>query len=248
MCESSGGVILEESILDVLVDKELARAGLSVSTDRIATEREIVLQGVAEESQVSRDQAAGLIEDLRRARGLGPVRYNAQLLRNAKLRALVQDSVTVSADEVELATRLNFGERLRVRMARFRTQAEANSIAGVAGAMSQGPREAEFARVGAGPLVISPEDPALATSVQAALRSVREGEVTPVLGDAEGFVVVSVEARINATTPPSPAEVERRVRLRKERIAMDQLSNRMLAGAQVTVFDESLRWSWEKAR
>ena len=96
--------------------------------------------------------------------------------------------------------------------------------------------------------VVSPEDPSLAVPLQEELRATGAGSLTGLVLVAEGYGLALVESRLPATTAPTDEEIERRVRLRKERIAMDELANRLVAGARVTVFDESLRWSWEQGR
>ncbi|MFZ4573020.1 MAG: peptidylprolyl isomerase [Phycisphaerales bacterium] len=262
LAEARGGEILEETILDLALAGEAAKAGLTFPPTAAETEaeRRIVVLTVAEESQVSQDQAAGLIDDLCRARGVGPLRFAAQLRRNAVLRSLVRDSISVSPDEVSLSRRLNFGDRVRARLILVRTEREASELRSTLGALPTASVRAEFARLAlersihvsapqAGDLgVISPEDPALPVPLQQELAAAPQGAITQLVATGEGYQFAFVEARISPQSPPTDADIERRVRLRKERIAMDELSNRLIAGAQVTVFNPSLRWSWERRR
>jgi hypothetical protein len=260
LAEIGGREVLEEAILDAAIDRELAKSGQPVTAAAIEAERRIVIETVAEESQTSGDQAAGLVEELRRARGLGPKRYAGQLRRNAALRAMVAGGVLVGRDEIELARRLNYGERVKARLVVCRDERDASAIRASLAPLSGDQLRAEFTRLAmersvhstrasGGDLgVVSPEDPSLAVPLQEELRSTGAGSLTGLVLVAEGYGLALVESRLPATTAPTDAEIERRVRLRKERIAMDELANRLVAGARVTVFDESLRWSWEQGR
>ena len=260
LAEIGGREVLEEAILDAAIDRELAKGGQAVTAAAIEAERRIVIETVAEESQTSGDQAAGLVEELRRARGLGPKRYAGQLRRNAALRAMVAGGVLVGRDEIELARRLNYGERVKARLVVCRDERDASAIRSALAALSGDQLRAEFTRLAmersihstrasGGDLgVVSPEDPSLAVPLQEELRATGAGSLTGLVLVAEGYGLALVESRLPATTAPTDAEIERRVRLRKERIAMDELANRLVAGARVTVFDESLRWSWEQGR
>lgn len=260
LAEIGGREVLEEAILDAAIDRELAGTAQSITATAIEAERRIVIETVAEESQTSGDQAAGLVEELRRARGLGPKRYAGQLRRNAALRAMVAGGVLVGRDEIELARRLNYGERVKARLVVCRDERDASAIRAALAALSGDQLRAEFTRMAmersvhstrasGGDLgVVSPEDPSLAVPLQEELRATGAGSLTGLVLVAEGYGLALVESRLPATTAPTDAEIERRVRLRKERIAMDELANRLVAGARVTVFDESLRWSWEQGR
>lgn len=262
LAEAAGAAVLEEAILDVAVEQELARAGKTADSIGLNTdaEREIVVLAVAEESQVTMDQAAGLIDELCRARGLGPRRYAAQLRRNAILRWLVRDSVKVTPEEISLARRLNYGARARLRVIVTRSEREAAQIRDTLAPLSGETLRAEFSRIAqqqsvhpsaprSGDIgVLSAEDPSLPVPMQQSLAAAQPGTLTDLVVTGEGYMLAYVDAIFPQVTPPADTEIERRVRLRKERVAMDELSNRLIAGSNVTVFNESLRWSWDRRR
>jgi parvulin-like peptidyl-prolyl isomerase len=260
LLESAGAAALEEALLDIALEREISRAGFRFTVEDIEREREIVLQTVAEESQVDIDRAALMVDQLRRERGLGPRRYQAQLLRNAKLRALVSESITVSDEEVELAKKINFGEKVRVRIITVAGEREVAEIRSALLATSAERRSSEFAMIAiarstdssarrGGDLgFISPEDPSLPLSIREQLREAKSFEPTDPAVFGDGFAIALVEDRTPASQPASDDDVRRRVLLRKQRVAMDDLSNRLLAASDATVFDESLRWSWERRR
>ncbi len=260
LLESAGAAALEEALLEIAIEREITRAGFRFTTEDIEREREIVLQTVAEESQVDVDRAARMVEQLRSDRGLGPRRYQAQLLRNAKLRALVAGSISVSAEEVDLAKQINFGEKIRVRIITVPSERDISEIRSSLLAIPAERRSSEFAMIAiarstdssarrGGDLgFISPEDPSLPLSIREQLRGAKSFEPTDPAVFGDGFAIALVEDRAPAVPPASDDDVRRRVLLRKQRIAMDDLTNRLLAGSDATVFDESLRWSWERRR
>lgn len=260
LLESSGAVVLEDAILDLALDREINRAALKFTIEDIEREREIVLQTVAEESQVDIDRAAVLVDRLRSDRGLGPRRYQSQLLRNAKLRALVADSVSVSPEEIELARTINFGEKFRTRLIAVASERDIAQIRMDLLATPKEQRVAEFARIAiarstdpssvrGGDLgFVSPEDPEWPLPIREQLRTTEISIPTEPAVFGDGYAIAMVEARAAPAQTSADEDIRRRVLLRKQRIAMDELANRLLASADVTVFDESLRWSWERKR
>ena len=155
LAEATGAVVLEEAALDLLLDRELAAAQLTIASTAAQDERNLLVQSIIDESRVDAEQAERTITQLRYTRGLGPTRFNDLLIRNAKLRALAQ------------------------------------------------------ARLAAAPIRSAP--PA-------------------------------------STTGESPEVIARRMKLREERVTMDTIARQLLNTANITIFDESLNWSWTSIR
>jgi parvulin-like peptidyl-prolyl isomerase len=94
------------------------------------------------------------------------------------------------------------------------------------------------------------------TSYPASLRGAvwslsRPGEMSnPVLLDDNYAVVqfVGEEPPSGRSFSSERARMERLVRMGQERLLMDQLANRIITDASVTIFDESLRDSWRRSR
>ena len=261
MAEAAGAVALEEAILDRLLDREIARVGIALTPADAERESRMLLETVAEEARLLPDQAAAAVERLRRERGFGPTRYPALLARNAKLRRLVSGEDPPTPGEVQSAIAVEFGERVALRLASFPTRQQASDAHALIISTPSGPaRDAAFAAIASdrsldpsAPLGglyegVSPSDPAVAPSIRGAIETLAVGESTPVLVVDRGFAVVLLRSRTAASAAPTPAQAsatEARVARRKERQAMDRLARRLLAGAGVTVFDDSLRWGWE---
>ncbi|MBZ0172103.1 MAG: hypothetical protein K8E66_06970, partial [Phycisphaerales bacterium] len=134
LAEAAGGLVVEETTLDRLLEQELARRGMAITDADISRERDWLALSITGGVGVPASELDDLTYELRQRRGLGPVRFGALLKRNAMLRALVQDRVTVRSDQLELAWRVRHGERLRIRIIVTPTEREAQSLAARAGA------------------------------------------------------------------------------------------------------------------
>lgn len=274
LAEADGRAVLEDVALDLALEREVAAAGLSLGAGAARAEEDLLLAATVDRAKVSRDDAARALAQLRRARGLGPVRYAALLERNARLRALVRhEGANADAQDIALAQRQEFGERVRARLvvrpdelAAGRTRAALAAdiaatppLAGAAVAQRAIDESVHPTSARGGLLdPLSPLDPAVPAGVRRALEDTPIGSLSAVFameseggggedGRGGGFGVLFVESRTPAREP-SPDElaaVERMARARAERRAMDRLARDLLARAGVTVLDESLRWSWE---
>jgi parvulin-like peptidyl-prolyl isomerase len=66
-----------------------------------------------------------------------------------------------------------------------------------------------------------------------------------------GYAIVQLVREIEGDDTPVEdvrEEMQRLVRLRQERLLMDQLARAVLDDVSVTIFDDSLRWSWRNTR
>lgn len=256
--EAAGGLVVEEMALERLLAREVARRGLSASENDLASERAWLLATVAGGRQLAEDEANLLISEVRRRRGLGPVRFASLLRRNAMLRALVRDRVEVWPDQVELAWRVRHGERVRVRLIVARSEREAQRMREEA---IEGPAsevELRFANLAEahstdpsatrGGLVepFSTEDPAYEQAIRQAVVQLEPGQVSPIVAIAGGFAVVYLDERLppdGATLEDTRGRLTEQLRRQQERLLMDELATQLLAEARVNVIDESLSWS-----
>lgn len=262
MAELAGGVALREFVLDAALGREIASAGVRVGPAEAARERELLLSNLAEESRVSGDQAERLLERVRVSRGLGPVRFGELLYRNAKLRALVQNDIAITPELLDREVMLQTTARARIRLLVTVGQREAAAARERVVSAPTGLRSATFAEeaivrstdasAGAGGLVeaIHASDPAIPAAIRAALAGMQAGDVSDVLAIDGGFAVVLFEGQAAAAMPEGTprAAIERRLRGRLERLAMDALAQRLLRESNVRVLEGSMAWSWENAR
>jgi hypothetical protein len=126
--EAGGSVVLEEMTLSRLLDKAISDSGITVPQHDIDAEQELFIQTLAEEAKLTPEQAQTMLADIRKSRGLGPVRFNDLLARNAKLRALVRPDVEVSAEEVDQSLAAEFGPKARIRIITAPTERRAAEI------------------------------------------------------------------------------------------------------------------------
>lgn len=256
LAEAAGAAVLEEIVLDAALGKELGVPLSTIERTEVERERNASLALIRGETGFTESQALEQLEQSRIDRGLGPARFDALLRRNAAMRRLVAAEVTVTADELRLSRDVNFGDRVRARLIVLRSAREAEQLrmrlsgggdiaaefAAVARSRSIDPSAADGGLLES----VSWQDPAVPLPLQQALRDTPPGSITPVVALDGASAIAFVEQRLGAADSRiSNAELESRIRLRKERVAMDALANRLLAGSRVTVFDESLRWAWE---
>lgn len=253
LLEAAGGEILEETVLDLALDAEARRRGITISADDLAHERALFLESLAD-TGVSRDpaHAEDLLLQVRRARGLGPERFDHLLRRSALLRAMVRDDVVITDEMISLAHKIAHGERRRARLITTTTLAQAQKVVD---ALAAG---ADFSEVAArfstdasalrGGLVepISPADPSYPDALRRTLARLSPGQTSgPIALDA-GFAIV----RLQAVIPPDDVSLDatrqtlaRRLRLQEERRRMTDLANRLRGRSDVTILDPRLRFS-----
>jgi hypothetical protein len=128
LAEAAGAVVLEELVLDRALAKLVSERGVTVTRRDVEAERGLLLRSMQEDAGLNLPQAEGMLENVRRSRGLGPVRFAAMLERNAQLRALVKPEVEVSGEEVERAVAMEFGPAYRVRLIRMTDAREASKV------------------------------------------------------------------------------------------------------------------------
>lgn len=257
--ETQGGPILQEIVLERRLEREAERRGVRPTGAQI--EREERLLEAALRADLGSSDGQRLVAALRASRGLGPVRYRALLRRNAMLRALVGDRVNVTPDQVELAWRIRHGERLRTRVIVVRTEQEASRLRRELASVRPELLEATFVEAAqehssdptgpGGGLIepFSPDDPAYETSVREAARSLAPGGVSPIVAVDSGFALVFLDARIpptGVTLESARTRIADDLRVRQERLLMDDLARELLSEGRVTVFDPSVAWSWER--
>lgn len=265
LAEAAGGIVLEELALDAAIDEEVTRQGITVTDAMVKEEDRLLRRAIIADAQMTADQAERAVVDLRRREGLGPKRYADLMRRNAKLRALALNAaparLTVSDDEARAAAELATGPRARARIivvesdraaANVREQINARIAAGEAPATAFANAAIVFSRdpsATRGGLMdgVSAADPIVPEGVRRTLRKLQENTVSDVLPLDNGAALLLVETR-TLGGDPTAADIDaarQRVQLRKQRTVMDEIANRLLAQSRVTIYDESLRWSWE---
>lgn len=258
LAETAGAIVLEELAIDHALERELASRGIETPEALIKAEVEqlkTMLGGIGSSEEISSD----LLERVRSSRGLGPARFRALLVRNARLRALVRDDIHLSDEELSEAFQTRYGPKVVCRIIVTGTEREAADVRRTLTSESLYLRERfaseamkhsldESGTRGGLLNALSLSDPNYPTIVRKTLERLAPGEVSPVIGLDKGYALLLLEETIPAETPPEDArdKVAAHLRMRKERLAMDRLAKSMLQTAGVSVSDESLRWSWSR--
>ncbi len=261
LAEAAGGVVVEEIALDHIIDRAARRRGITITRDDLDHERGWLAHAVARSASLSPStDTARLVAEVRQRRGLGPERFAALLRRNAQLRAMVRDSVEITPEQIELAWRVQHGERVRVRLIVVSTMQDAQTLRTQALAAGN---EMAFAKLAetystdnSAPLggLIEPfstDDPAYEESIRRVAAGLQPGEIGPVVSTRNGHAVVYLTERL----PPDGVSLDEardklgeQIARRQERIRMDELATRLLAEARVRVADPALAWSVEAGR
>ncbi|MDX2146609.1 MAG: hypothetical protein SFZ23_03725 [Planctomycetota bacterium] len=270
LAEAAGRTVLEEVALDRLLMRELRDRGVTISNADLDRERETLTRTAARAASLTPQEADEALLRIQRARGLGPKRLAALLWRSAALRALTRDDVLVSELDRTRAIEVAFGARHVARVAVFSTPSEASSFAtplrslsgaGLVVAFAEGARTRSIdPSADSGGLIgeVSLSDASVPEVVRTTLRGLKaldaggDGSTamsTSVAVDG-GYAVLLLESVRPARATPSPSElaaVEEDLRVGQQRLAMQRLADQLLASAEVTVFDEDLRWAWLSA-
>lgn len=263
LAEAAGAEILAELALEQQLDRALRREGLEIGSAEIAAERQRVLDAIAA-AEPGADPGA-LATSVRAQRGLGPVRFERAVWRNAALRSLAADrGIAEPTDaDIDRVIAARHGPARRVRLTVLPTEREAAATRAEIGSADPSIRAILLAARSAeasldtsasrGGLYqrLGLEDQRLPQAVRSAAARTEPGELAPVIALDGGFAVMLVEAVI------PPDEIERdtivesvRAELADaaEQRAMDRLAAGLLEGAEVLITDPSLRWSWDATR
>lgn len=254
LAEAAGAAVLEEVALDRLIARELRVRGMSVDDADVERERELLVSTLSVAGLMPSDQQGDVVQRLRRSRGLGEHRFGSLLRRNAMLRRLVRDDVTVSQQDIEQAYEIRYGQKFQTRIILVPTEREAAEALGrvrngerftdVATSMSLDASRLRGGYIGA----ISPADPSFPLALRKAIATGAPGTPSPVIATEQGYAVVLAEQVVPPTGEPLASvagNLEREVRLIRERAAMDRLAAQLLRATKITVMDPSLDWSWQ---
>lgn len=262
LAEARGGLILEEIVLDRMLRRELDLAGIELTDAARMAERDRLLETLAMTGTDSTSRQLALLERLRRDRGLGDRRLGLLLDRNAMLRLLVRDQIEVTPGDIRLAYEIIHGERFTVRLiltdARQQAQDARRRVLAIEGDVdiafaAVAVERSGHASAGRGGLIgpISPADPSHPEAIRRSLVALEPGMPSPVVSVPSGFAVLLLHERLARTGVPIESvapSLRDQIQQRKERLAMETLADQLLRDANVTVYDPSLRWSWQQRR
>jgi len=250
VAEASGSFVADELVLDVVLDRACAKAGITINEAAMDAERTLLMNSISQVAGAPDPERA--LDRIRRERGLGPVRWKALLKRSAMLRALVRDRVVVTEESIQLTYRLRYGPTYQTRLIVTTSPQSASSASQRARAGEDfGSLAAQLSTDTSAPrggLIdpINPDDTTWPLAVRQAVTGLAVGEVSdPIVVDA-GYAVVKMESiNTGSASPPLSAvraEIENLARIEAERLAMQQEADQLRSTARVEILDSSLGW------
>lgn len=257
--EASGSRVVEESALGILLEQRARSAGVAITRDMINEERARLVSLL--DARNTNDAPLGEITArVRRERGLGPVRFERLLRRNATLRALIRLGPEYSTRiESEIARALDAAssERARIRLCVLADQRSAERTLSRLAPLEAPAIEWAFASAAmessvhpsaaAGGLLprLSLTDPSVSPVILDAAGSLAPRSLSGILETAQGPALVYLAERL----PPSPPTnderdaIEARAVIAAEQLMMEELARAILDDASLIVTDPSLNWS-----
>ena len=254
LAEAHGGEALAELVLDRRVAKRLAGEGIVLTPQDLERERERL------KSDLSADEDEGqrLINAMRSRLGLGDKRYAALLKRNAGMRRLVRDGISITEPAIRQAYELRYGDRYR---ARLMTAADVNTLSRARQRVLNGTSFTDLAielstdaSAAQGGLLspISPADASYPKAVRDALVKLsakdRASRLSPVIALADGYALLWLEQIVKRDKPPFATvreELAQAVYRDLERVRMRQLARTLIESANIVVLDPALSRSWK---
>ena len=251
LLEAQGGPVLAEIVLERLVRKHLAEAGLRVGPKEIEWEQSNLLAFLHPDP----DQAQRLASQLKQRRGLGQKRYARLLEINAGLRQLIQDQVEVSQPSIQQEFERIYGPRYEARIVVCKSAAQAGRLVGQA---RSGESFTELAvrhsldpSADRGGLLspISPVDATYPQAIRTVLSQLEPGQVSDPIALEDRFVILRLERKIDANAvklADVKENLTRQLQRRIEAMLMGRLTRTMLSDADLIILHPTLKMSWQK--
>ena len=247
--ELAGGQALQEIILDSLLEDRVTGANLKIGSNEITRERLLLLKNLSDDPNL----ALRLLNELRDRRHLGPRRFEALLLRNARLRALVQFQILINEGALRRTHQLLYGEKRQARLITRPSLSEAESVYRRA---QSGENFSDLAvevssdsSASRGGLLepITRDDPLYPSALRDAIwKLIPDTPSPPILIDDQFALLKLVK-----TIEPEDIDFEqvrpelvRLTRLNQERLRMEQLARSLLSNVSIVFFDDTLRDSY----
>lgn len=249
--EIAGAQALQELIIDRRLAEALNSAGIIISDDDVARERRTLLDSLSDDPNV----ALRLLDELRNRQQLGKVRFESLMRRNAGLRALVRDNVSINDQAVRNMHDTVHGPKRQARLMVLNDLESAQAAINLVNSgISFNDVTAEMSIDSSAPrggllAPISESDPAYPEALRQTLWTLEPGQMSgPILLDGKYAVVMLVKRIAGDGTAMEDVRpsLERLVRLSQERLLMDQLARRMLSDTAVSIFDDELHESWKR--
>ncbi|MBI1371130.1 MAG: hypothetical protein GC162_21070 [Planctomycetes bacterium] len=253
LVESAGGSALGEWVLDRQIERALAEQHVTLTQADLDREK----QYLAEQLSPDANEAIRLLNQLRDDRGLGPVRFNLLLKRNAGLRRLVQPDVSVNEAMIGQAYEQQYGVKTVARLILVPSLTEAGALLNRLHAGESFidlaidvSKDASRAQGGLLP-PISAQDATFPKGIRDVAVRLEPGQVSEPIAVEGGFAILKCERKISAQAVPLAQvhdDLARQLRLSVERSLMQRKARVLLEQAQVTVLDAEMDRAWKQQK
>ncbi len=252
MIEIAGATALRDAFLDQRIAQALAERSITITDEAIRTERELLTRSLDPDANM----AERLLQQICLRQGLGPVRLDALLRRNAGLRAIVQGDVKVTPDAVERQHEAMHGVKRVCRVIAVPTIAQAEELrrqldagANFADLAARSSSDASGARGGL-LAPISRVDPTWPEPFRQALFALAPGATSaPTLIDRD-YLLIRFEEEKPAdglTLATARPEVEAALRRSLERVLMEERARAFLGEVRPEFYDTDFGNAWRRA-
>jgi parvulin-like peptidyl-prolyl isomerase len=258
LAPAHGGEALAEILLDRAVKQRLQQETITLDQADLDAEKQRLLTSL----NADPDQAARLLREMRDQRGLDEKRFEGMLRRNAGLRALIRDQVTINDAAINQAYALRYGKRYRVRLITTGnldalTRARRQVLSGASFTDLAINLSTDISASQGGLLSpISPADPTYPKAIRDALPKLAPDTNASRLSSAialdQGYALLWLEGIETPDNPPTldaaRVELEAAVRSDLERIRMRQLARTLIEQTDIVVLDPLLDKAWKRQR
>jgi len=253
LVELGGSEVLTEQILSRMIDRRLAQRAIALSDAALEAEADLMRQALSSDST----RAHHMLAELRRRKGLGQVRWQLLLRRNAGMRALVQPEVTVTDDALRQAYDIRYGPRYEVRLIVVDSASQASQVlrearAGATFSDLAIANSTDSSRAQGGLLnPISANDPTWPLAIRQSLPSLAVGEISSPIALDQGFGILKLEGKTEGQSIPIDDvkdKLAEQVRLDVESMLMRRLARTLLDEADVVILDSTLKHRYEEQK
>lgn len=253
MIELAGATALRDAFLDQRLAQALAEKSITIGASETARERQALTSSLDPDPNM----AERLLQQICARQGLGPIRFDALLRRNAGLRALVQGEVRLTPDAIERQHEAMHGVKRVCRVIAVPSIALAEELrrqldagANFAELATKNSSDASGSRGGL-LAPISRVDPTWPEAFRQALFALSPGATSPPTLVDRDYLLIRFEEEKPAdglTLATTRAEVEAALRAAQERVLMEEKAQAFLGEIEPSFYDTAFGNAWRRVR
>ena len=257
LIERAGRHALYDLILEHQLNQEMIRLNIGITKADLKYEETQLMLSNGENESTTLDYT--MLNDIKDAKGLGPIRYHRLLNTNAMLRRAIADAAQVNEYEYTIAKQIAYGPGYRVRLfvcdqlreataLRRQLQDEAPALLPEAFSQACSTRSIHPSSSRGGLISrISISDPAYPSVLSEAIASTPIGELSSVLALDAGYAIVIVESHTPASIPTAIQVQSLRQQLtdRKQRLHMRVQADELVSQTDLIILDRALSRAWK---